>query len=144
MKAETGQTVRIHYTGKLTDGEVFDSSRETDPLEFALGSGMVIPGFDDAVTGMTVGESKTVTIPAAEAYGESMPELIQELERDMFPEDMELEEGMEMYGQNENGQDMTFTIAKMEGDKITIDANHFLAGKDLVFDLELMDIVQDA
>lgn len=142
MQAKIGNTVRVHYTGSLSNGEIFDSSRETKPLEFKLGAGNVIAGFDSAVTGMEVGENKTVHIPANEAYGETIPELVQELERSMFPKDLELEEGLELFGKNNNGQDMNFIIAKIEGDKITIDANHFLAGKDLTFDLELVEIVK--
>lgn len=140
MYPNDGQTVKVHYTGSLADGNVFDSSRDTDPLEFEVGSGKVIQGFDDAVKSMKIGETKTVTIPADQAYGQVREELIQILNREAFPKDMTLEIGLELYGQSENGQTMIFVIDDIQGDDITINANHFLAGQDLTFELELMEI----
>ena len=143
MKVEAGKTVRVHYTGTLEDGEVFDSSRERDPLEFEVGAGMMIAGFDAAVNGMSIGETKTVTIPCEEAYGELIPELIQDLEKSMFPDDMELAVGLQVQGQNENGDMMAFTIVDIKDDSVTVDGNHSLAGEDLTFEIELVEVVED-
>lgn len=140
MKAEAGQTVRVHYTGKLESGEVFDSSREADPIEFKLGAEMVIPGFEDAIIGMTEGEKKVVTVASSEGYGDVIPELIQEVSREAFPDDLELEVGLRVQAQNEEGELMDFVIANIEDEKVVVNGNHPLAGKDLTFDLELISI----
>lgn len=135
-----GKTVRIHYTGTLNDGTQFDSSAGRDPLEFETGSGMVIPGFDSAVRDMRVGSKKTVTIPTAEAYGEAREEMIGDLPKDRFPPEMQLVVGMPLQMMGPQGP-LGVIIKEIKEDAVTIDANHPLAGKDLTFELELIEIV---
>lgn len=142
MKVRPGHTVRVHYTGKFETGEVFDSSQNLDPLEVSVGHGAVIQGFDQALVGMQVGEKKTVTIPPQEAYGEHRADLIQVVERSLFPKGVSLEIGAEFRGQHKKGYPMTFVIKEIEGNEVTVDSNHFLAGKTLVFDLELVEILE--
>lgn len=137
---EDGKKVRIHYTGTLNDGTQFDSSAGRAPLEFETGSGMVIPGFDSAVRDMKVGAKKTVTIPAKEAYGEAREEMIGDIPKDRFPEGMELAVGMPLQMQGPQGP-LPVVVKEIKDDAVTIDANHPLAGKDLTFDLELVEIV---
>lgn len=139
-QAKSGDTVRIHYTGTLTDGSVFDSSEGRDPLEFQLGSGQVIPGFDNGVTGMTIGEKKSITIPCAEAYGDVNPQAMQEVPRADIPDHIPLELGTQLQVQAGNGQAMMVTVAQVTDETVTLDANHPLAGKDLTFALELVEI----
>jgi len=137
---ENGNTVSVHYTGTLTDGTQFDSSRGKDPLSFQVGNGQVIPGFDNAVVGMTVGESKTFTIPVDEAYGPKNEEAIQEVSKDRFPEGYDAQVGQTVTGQNEIGQNFqALIIAEAEG-TVTLDFNHPLAGQDLTFDVELVSV----
>ena len=138
---KSGDKIKVHYHGKLTNGETFDSSEGREPLEFEVGSGMVIPGFDVGVTGMSVGEKKTVNIPFAEAYGAKNPEMIIEMPKDRFPSDMELEVGMPLMMSDQQGQQFQVTIAEIKDDTVMLDANHPLAGQDLIFDLELVEIV---
>ena len=133
-------TVRVHYTGKLTSGEVFDSSLEREPLEFTLGQGMLIPGFENAVIDMKVNEKKTVNIPVAEAYGEKVDELFQKVEKAQLPEEIKPEVGMGLVAQNPDGSERQLRVAEVQDDHIVVDANHPLAGQDLVFDLELVEI----
>ena len=140
-QAKSGDTVRIHYTGTLDDGTQFDSSAGRDPLEFALGAGQVIPGFDNAVDGMAVGESKTVTIPAEEAYGERHEQLVQQVSRDALPEEIEPAVGMQLQSQSPEGQVMMLVVTEVEEESITVDANHPLAGQALTFAIELVEIV---
>ena len=140
-QAKSGDTVRIHYTGTLDDGTQFDSSSGRDPLEFALGGGQVIPGFDGAVDGMAVGESKTVTIPAEEAYGQRHEQLVQQVSRSALPEDMEPAVGMQLQSQSPEGQVMMLVVTEVEEESITVDANHPLAGQALTFAIELVEIV---
>ena len=139
--AKSGDTVRIHYTGKLEDGTQFDSSEGRDPLEFALGSGNVIPGFENAVEGITVGDKKSVTIPPEEAYGPRQEQLIQDVPRNRLPDGITPTVGMELQSQNENGQVMQFSVTAVDEESITVDGNHPLAGKALSFDVELVEIV---
>ena len=139
--AKSGDTVRIHYTGKLEDGTQFDSSEGRDPLEFALGGGQVIPGFDSAVEGMTVGDTKSVTIQPEEAYGPRHDQLIQDVPRNQLPDDMTPAVGMELQAQNETGEVMRFAVTAVDDESITVDGNHPLAGKSLAFDIELVEIV---
>lgn len=139
--AKSGDTVRIHYTGKLEDGTQFDSSEDRDPLEFALGGGQVIPGFDSAVEGMTVGDTKSVTIQPEEAYGPRHDQLIQDVPRNQLPDDMTPAVGMELQAQNETGEVMRFAVTAVDDESITVDGNHPLAGKALAFDIELVEIV---
>src|SRR5210317_714411 len=130
-QAKSGDTVRIHYTGTLQDGSVFDSSEGRDPLEFQLGSGQVIPGFDDGVTGMTVGEKKTIEIPCDQAYGAINPQAMQDVPRAEIPDHIPLDLGTQLQVQAGNGQTMMVVVANVTEDTVTLDANHPLAGKDL-------------
>ncbi|GAA6163406.1 peptidylprolyl isomerase [Pelagimonas sp. KU-00592-HH] len=138
--AKSGDKVRIHYTGTLSDGSVFDSSEGREPLEFTLGSGQVIPGFDAGVTGMSVGEKKTVEIPCDQAYGPSHPEAIQDVPREQIPAEIPLEVGLQLQMQAPTGQVVPVTVVKITEEAVTLDANHALAGKDLTFALELVEI----
>ncbi len=140
-QAKAGDKISVHYTGKLTDGTLFDSSAEREPLEFEIGSGMVIKGFDEGVTGMIVGEKKTVHIPAAEAYGDMNPEHMAVFNKAEIPSDIPYEVGMQLnMHQDGTGQVMPVTVVEVTDLTITLDANHPLAGKDLIFDLELVSI----
>lgn len=138
--AKSGDTVRIHYTGTLDDGSVFDSSEGRDPLEFTLGSGQVIKGFDDGVDGMEVGEKKSIHIPCEDAYGPVRPDMTQDVPRDQIPEDIPLEVGLVLQMQSPDGNVLPVKVANFNDDKVTLDANHDLAGKDLTFALELVSI----
>ena len=139
--AANGKTVKVHYTGSLADGTVFDSSREREPLEFVVGGGQVIKGFDDAVTEMSVGEVKTITIPAEEAYGPKHDEMIIEVPHSQFAEGLTPEVGMQLQSSNADGQPPTVvTVTAVNDDKVTLDANHPLAGEDLTFEIELVEM----
>jgi len=139
-QAKSGDTVKIHYTGTFDDGSEFDSSAGREPLEFTLGSGQVILGFDNAVDGLAVGESKTVTIPPAEAYGERHEKLVQQVPTSSLPEDLKPEVGMQLQSQNPNGQPMNLLITEVNDESIKVDANHPLAGRTLTFAIELVEI----
>ena len=139
-QVKKGDTVKVHYHGKLTDGTTFDSSEGRDPLEFEVGSGMVIPGFDNGVTGMSVGEKKTVVIPAEEAYGPKQEDMIMEFPKERFPEDLVPEAGMQLNMSNGSGQNFPVVIVEVKDEIVVLDANHPLAGEDLTFDLELVEI----
>ena len=139
-RAKRGDTVRVHYTGTLDNGEQFDSSRGTDPLTFTLGEGSVIQGFDDAVDGMSVGESKRVTIPATEAYGDRRDELTLRVPRSELPTDLELEVGSQLR-MEQGAESVIVTVRDMDEGSVMLDANHPLAGEALTFDLELVEIV---
>lgn len=140
-KTKSGDTVRIHYTGTLDDGTQFDSSAGREPLEFTLGSGQVIAGFDKAVDGMTVGDCATVTLSPDEAYGEHHEKLIQQVPRSTLPEEMKLEIGMQLQTQDPDGQIMNLVVTEITEGSITVDANHPLAGLSLTFAIELLEIV---
>ncbi|NIL94484.1 MAG: peptidylprolyl isomerase [Woeseiaceae bacterium] len=142
-QAKSGDTVKIHYTGTLDDGTQFDSSAGRDPLEFELGGGQVIPGFDSAVEGMAVGDSKSVRIEPNDAYGERHEQLVQEVPRSSLPEDLTPEVGMALQSQSPDGQVMMLMVTTVEEDSITVDANHPLAGHALNFDIELVSIGGD-
>ncbi|WP_318308499.1 FKBP-type peptidyl-prolyl cis-trans isomerase [Flagellimonas crocea] len=134
-------TVKVHYTGKLTNGQVFDSSLEREPMEVALGQGQLIPGFEKGLIDMAVNEKKTITIDKKDAYGEVNESLFQKVSKSQLPEDLEPQVGMGLVGSNAAGQEQQFRVAKVEEEDIIIDANHPLAGQDLVFDLEVVEIL---
>lgn len=140
-QVKSGDKIKVHYHGKLTTGETFDSSEGREPLEFEVGSGMVIPGFDAGVTGMVIGEKKTITIPVEEAYGPANPSMVIEMPKDRFPADMELAVGMPLVMSDHQGQQFQVVVKDIKEDAVTLDANHPLAGQDLIFDLELVEIV---
>ncbi len=137
---KNGDAVQVHYTGKFDDGTVFDSSDGRDPLKFTVGAGQVIPGFDRAVEGMEQGQSKTFTIPCEQAYGESNPNLILKVGKDSMPQDAEVKEGMVLQSKQEDGRMIQFVVAEVGEAEVTLDANHPMAGKDLTFEIELVDL----
>jgi len=140
-KAQEGDTVKVHYTGKLKDGSVFDTSENREPLEFTLGQGQLIPGFEKAVIGMEEGNKTTVSIPSDEAYGERQSELEVQVSLEELPSEIEPEEGMQLQlKQNDSGQAIPVVVTEVTDETVTLDANHPLAGKDLTFDIELVNI----
>ncbi|RUA13417.1 MAG: peptidylprolyl isomerase [Flavobacteriia bacterium] len=140
-KVKENDTVKVHYTGKLVNGQVFDSSLEREPLEVALGQGQLIPGFEKGLIDMAVNEKKTITIDKEEAYGEVNEQLFQKISKSQLPDDLKPEVGMGLVGANAEGQQQQFRVAKVEENDIILDANHPLAGQDLVFDLEVVAIL---
>lgn len=138
--AEQGSKVKIHYTGKLEDGTVFDSSEGNDPLEFTLGSGQVIVGFDEAVLGMGIGEKKNVTIPVDKAYGPRNEEMVIEAPRQHIPPEINPEVGLKLQMGGPNGELVLVTVVEVTEDHVKLDANPPLAGKDLNFDIELVEV----
>ena len=142
MEAKQGDVVRVHYTGRLTDGTQFDSSEGREPLEFTVGAGQMIKGFDAGVLGMAVGEKKTIQVTPTEAYGERDEEAIIEFPSSNIPADMKLEPGMQLTLRNQYGQPIPVVVLEVKDEVIIMDANHMLAGKDLVFDVELVEIVE--
>ena len=140
-QAKPGDTVKIHYTGKLEDGTVFDSSMNREPLEFTLNGGQVIPGFEQAVVGMMPGESKTQKIPMEEAYGPYRSEMVIEVSRQQLPADLQPEVGQQLQVQQPNGQAVPVFVTEVTDATVTLDANHPLAGEDLTFDIQLVEIV---
>ncbi|BCH60748.1 peptidyl-prolyl cis-trans isomerase [Agrobacterium vitis] len=143
-QAKNGDTVRIHYTGLLPDGTQFDTSRDRDPLQFEIGSGQIISGLERQVDGMEVGRSQRVTVPAEEAYGTHDPQKIQQVARDLIPANVNVAPGTRLQAQSGNGTPLIVTVTDVAGDVVTIDANHPLAGQDLIFEVELIDIVRAA
>jgi peptidylprolyl isomerase len=139
---ENGDTVKLNYVGKLEDGTVFDSSATGEPIEFTVGSAMIIPGLEKGIMGMAVGETKTITIPAEEAYGPPRPELVMKVPKDKLPQDVELEVGGQLESHQPDGRIIYATITEIAGDTVTLDANHPLAGKTLIFDVEVADIIK--
>ncbi|UNY98046.1 peptidylprolyl isomerase [Zhouia spongiae] len=139
-KVKANDTVSVHYTGKLTNGDVFDSSAARGPLEVKLGDGMLIPGFEKGLVGMEVNEKKTISIPKEEAYGEVREELFQVVKNEELPQDIKPEVGMGLVASSPDGREQQLRIAEVKEDHIVIDANHPLAGQDLIFDLELIEI----
>lgn len=141
-QADIGQTVRIHYKGTLDDGREFDSSHQRgEPLEFTLGLDRMIPGFERAVIGMMPGDTKTVKIPAQDAYGDHQDELIREFPRAEFPAHIELEEGLILSADSPDGRRIRFKVLSLTDEVVTLDGNHPLAGEDLTFEIELVEIV---
>ncbi len=143
-QAKEGDKVRVHYTGTLADGSTFDSSVDADPFEFTLGENMVIPGFEEAVAGMSVGDKTTITLPPEEAYGEPNPDMINVVDRGNLPEGLEPEVGMMLQANADENTVLHVRVVEVADDTITVDANHPLAGKELTFELELMEIMQQA
>lgn len=140
QQVKIGDTVKVHYHGRLPDGTTFDSSQGRAPLEFKVGSGAVIKGFDEGVMGMQVGDKKTLEIPAHEAYGVSEPDRVVEFPRNQLPKDIEPEVGMQLHMSSPKGDAIPVVITAVKDDVIVLDANHPLAGKDLIFDIELVGI----
>jgi FKBP-type peptidyl-prolyl cis-trans isomerase 2 len=135
-----GDTVKVHYTGKLSDGSGFDTSTEGDPLEFVIGEHLVIKGFEDTVRSMNSGEKKTVTIPSDEAYGPHRDELLIEAKKEELPDDVELKVGEQIIIVMKDNTEAPAKIIEIADEKVTLDANHPLAGKDLIFELELVEV----
>ncbi|MBP6963888.1 MAG: peptidylprolyl isomerase [Armatimonadetes bacterium] len=140
VKASSGNRVKVDYTGRLDDGTVFDSSEGREPLEFTLGEGQVIPGFDDGVTGMEIGATKTITIPSDKAYGPHDDDLVAEIDLTSFPPDCELAVGDMLRLQQPDGQEIAATVTDITEKTVTLDANHPLAGQNLTFDVTLVEI----
>ncbi len=140
-EAKLGDLVRVHYRGTLKDGTEFDSSFDGEPLEFTLGEGMVIPGFENAIVGMTDGETKTVSIPPDEGYGPYSDELIAVIQRSILPDDLEPQVGMQLEAKAEDGTVTVVGITEVTDDTVTLDANHELAGQELIFEIQLVETV---
>lgn len=140
-KAKDGDTVKVHYTGKLNNGEVFDTSKEREPFEFKIGGQAVIPGFEKGVVGMGVGDTKTIEISPEDAYGEKKEELVVEVQKSELPEDITPSVGQRLQIKQQDGNPIVVTITDMNEDNITLDANHPLAGYTLFFDVELVEII---
>ncbi len=139
-QAKKGDSVLVHYTGKLADGTVFDSSRERQPIQFQVGAGQVIPGVENAVIGMSVGDSKTAKIPSDEAYGPHREDMIVTIDRSQLPADLDPRVGQRLELTQENDQTVLVTITALSDKNITLDGNHPLAGKELTFELELVQV----
>ncbi len=140
-EAKQGDTVKVHYTGKLEDGTVFDTSAEREPLQFTIGQGQIIPGFEEAVVGMNEGESKTTQISSDVAYGPHREEMIVEVDRSQFPSNLDPEVGQQLQIRQPDGQAIVVTVTDLSSESATLDANHPLAGRDLTFDIELIQVV---
>lgn len=140
QEVKNGDKVQVHYHGRLKDGTTFDSSSGRDPLEFEVGTGMVIRGFDAGVMGMKVGDKKTIEIPVEDAYGPKDPNMLVEFPKDQFPADLKPEEGMQLNMTNGQGQVIPVVVTEVKTDSVLLDANHPLAGEDLIFDIELVAI----
>ena len=139
-QAKNGDTVKIHYTGRLQDGTVFDSSSDREPLQFNIGSGQVIPGFEEAVTGVEIGEKKTAMIPFDKAYGKRDPSMVMVVDRKHVPAEIDPEVGQRLQVGSPSGELIAVTVIEVNVENITLDANPPLAGEDLTFDLELVEI----
>lgn len=139
-QAKYGDTVKVHYTGKLDDGTVFDTSANRDPLQFTIGDGHIIPGFEHAVVGISPGESRTTKIPADEAYGPYHEEMVMVIDRNQLPADLKPTVGVRLQMSRENGQRAIVTVTDVSESTVTLDANHPLAGEDLTFDIQLVEI----
>lgn len=137
---KAGDTVRIHYTGTLEDGTTFDSSRDREPLEFTVGSGEIIRGLDEAMPGMVVGETRTVEVPCAEAYGEADVAQIRQVPRGDIPDHIPLEPGLRLQAKDQGGNVIQLVVRAYDDESVTLDANHPLAGHDLVFEVELVSV----
>lgn len=140
QQIKSGDKVKVHYHGKLTNGETFDTSEGRDPLEFTVGAGQVIKGFDDALMDMAVGEKKTVQIPVGEAYGERRDDMVVQYPKNEFPAEMNPEVGMQLTMSDNMGNNFPVVITEVQEEVVVLDANHPLAGQDLIFDLEVVSI----
>ena len=140
-QAKNGDTVNVHYTGRLVDGTIFDTSTGREPLGFTIGGGTLISDFEQAVVGMKTGESKTIEIPADRAYGPYRDDLVQVVDRDRVPENIQLEVGLQLQLSQPDGQVIVVTIVDVSESTVTLDGNHRLAGQDLIFDIELVEIL---
>ena len=140
MTVKTDDSVKVHYKGTLSNGEVFDSSEGREPLEFKLGAGQIIPGLEKGIIGMQAEETKKINVPAAEAYGEHKEELIQEVPRAHLPEEIKPEVGLRLVSKSQDGQEIPLVVTDVKEDKITVDANHPLAGQDLTFEVTIVSI----
>jgi len=138
--AKNGDTVKVHYTGKLNDGTVFDSSKDRDPLEFKLGEGQIIPGFEEAVVGMNPGDSKTAVIPEERAYGPHRDEMVMTVDRGRLPGDIDPQVGQQLTVSQPKGDSFNVVVTEVTDDKVTLDGNHPLAGKELTFEIQLVEI----
>lgn len=139
-KAKDGDTVKVHYTGTLENGEVFDTSKEKEPLEFTLGQGQLIPGFEKAVVGLNVGDKTTIDIPSTEAYGEVREDLVISVPKDQLPGDVEPQIGMQLQVNQPDGQPIPVRVTDITDEELKLDANHPLAGQDLKFEIELVNV----
>ena len=140
-QAQVGDMVKVHYTGRLADGTTFDTSMQRDPLEFTIGAGELIPGFEQAVLGMAPGESRTTTIPSDQAYGPYHPERVMDVERHHLPPDLQPEIGQRLNMRRQDGSTLTVMVTAVTEAQVTLDANHPLAGQDLIFDIMLVEIM---
>jgi FKBP-type peptidyl-prolyl cis-trans isomerase 2 len=140
-KVKQGSKIKVHYTGQLEDGTVFDSSQDRDPLEFEVGSGQIIPGVDKGVIDMKVGEARKLTIKPEDAYGPSQEDLIGQVDKSAFPDDIDPQIGQQLQMDRSDGDPIQVVVTTIEGDKVTLDANHPLAGQTLVFDVEVTEIL---
>jgi len=141
-QAKKGDTVKVHYTGKLENGEVFDSSAGQEPIEFTIGEGNILRGVELAVVGMTPGDTKTATIEPDDAYGEYQPSLVQDIEKARFPDDIKVDLGQQLQISRPSGPPLIVTVVGVTDTHVTLDANHPLAGKNLTFDIELVEIAE--
>jgi FKBP-type peptidyl-prolyl cis-trans isomerase 2 len=141
-QVKENNTVKVNYTGKLSDGQIFDSSEGKEPIEFTLGQGQLIPGFEKGLIDMKLNEKKTITIPKDEAYGDVNKDLIQEVKKTELPQDMAPEVGMGLVSKSPDGQEMNLMVVEVREETIVIDGNHPLAGKELIFDLEVLAITE--
>ena len=140
-QAKNGDTVKVHYTGKLGNGKIFDSSAKRDPLQFKIGDGQIILGFEQAVVGMKPGETKTTKIPSEKAYGPYSEEFVLVVDRSKIPSNIEPEVGQQYQVPQENGQKPVFMVTEVTESNVTLDGNHPLTGKDLTFDIQLIEIL---
>lgn len=140
LQAKNGDVVKVHYTGKHTNGSVFDTSLEREPLQFELGRGMMIQGFEEAILGMKIGEEKTINLSPAQAYGQVNPDMFFTIERASIPAEIDLKEGIQLQAHTEQGQPIQVVVREIKEDSVVLDANHPLAGQELVFDLQLIEI----
>jgi peptidylprolyl isomerase len=139
-QAQHGNKVKVHYTGKLDDGSVFDSSEGREPLEFTVGEGQVIPGFEEGIVGMEPGDAKTLNVPPEQAYGPHRPEGVFEIDRAEIPPTIPLQEGMRLQANQQGGRTVELTVVEFDDSKVKLDSNHPLAGRELTFEIQLVDV----